>query len=221
MPESFYRPAPDVLSQGDIVSDIPWGLVEAPTSLCRPVDAKKATGKAHYSTADAWQLPSGFPLPWSKSPEILHAIGWNGLGMILWHDCQIEKGDNQGRPEKSFAAVAPVLALETLQGNTTDKTTELRQGVRNNEHHSYFFLPAVTAGTFTMPDSYVNLRYIWSVRRPTLTKRFVSLQPNVLPAVYEKLFVFFTRFRIDVHPVCPKCGESVPLTSAQASDDDD
>jgi hypothetical protein len=221
MPEGFYRELPDLLSQGDIASDIPWGLIEAPTTLCRPCDRSKPYGRADYHTADPWTGHPKAPGPWKHDPEIIHAVGWNGSALVLWHDCQIEKAINQNpdRPEKGFAAIAPVLPLDKLQSNSPEETAELRQGVRNNEHHSYFFLPETAFGDFSLPDSYVNLRYVWSVKQTTLLpRRKLSLAPGVLLSLYASIFVFFTRFRLDVDPVCPKCGTAVPLVKAEESD---
>lgn len=123
MADSLYREhPPELLSQGDIAADIPWGLIEAPTVLCRPVDRKSPNGKARYSLVDPWTVPNS-PVPWSHDPEIIHAIGWQGTAMVLWHDCQIEKADNQerDRPEKAFAGVAPIHRLDVLQSDSPEK----------------------------------------------------------------------------------------------------
>jgi hypothetical protein len=220
MPDSFYRELPELLSQGDIVTDIPWGLIEAPTTLCRPVDRKKPAGKAEYHVADAWTGHHRAPGPWSHQPEIIHAIGWKGTAILLWHDCQIEKGENQKRVfEKAFAAIAPILPLDKLQTELPEETEKIRNGVRNGEHHSYFYLPATTFGEFNLPESYVNLRYIWSIKQATLLPhRKFSLSFEILPSLYASMFVFFTRFRLDVDPTCPKCGTSVPLVMAAEAD---
>jgi hypothetical protein len=141
--------------------------------------------------------------------------------MVLWHGCQIDKSDNQERtnPEKAFAAVAPIQPLDKLQSETAEKTEQLRASVMAGGHSSYFFLPAVTAGEFALVDSFVNLRYIWSVRQTTLLqKRRAALHSNMLFSLYEKLFIFFTRFRLDVTPNCPSCGTAVPLTPVEEED---
>lgn len=210
---SFYRDKPpELLSQGDIAIDIPWGLIEAPTTLCRPIDRKQPNGKARYSCVDPWVM-QGSPVPWSRDPEIIHAVGWQAPAMVLWHDCQIEKADNQerDRPEKAFAAIAPIHSLSALQSDTPEKTKDVQDKVRNLRHKSYFYLPAVTAGDFAIQESFVNLRYIWSIRQQTLANRPVSLHPEILMSLYSTLFLFFTRFRLDADPACPKCGSLVPL----------
>jgi len=213
MHAGFYAPPPASLSQGDIVSNIPWGLIEAPITLCRPLDRKASIGKANYWTVDPWQGHRNSPKPWEHDPEFIHAIGWHGTGVVLWHDCEIDKPKSQerARPEKAFAAIAPVLNLVTLQSGTPEETQQLQVAVRNGEHHAYFFLPAVTIDGIRRPDSYVNLRYIWSVRQESLLERKVSLSPDILHSLYSQLFVFFTRMRLDVNPTCPQCGMHVPL----------
>src|SRR2546421_11565261 len=216
MARSFYRDRPpDLLSQGDIAADVPWGLIEAPTALCRPADRRAPNGKARYSLVEPWTVPNS-PAPWSRDPEIIHAIGWSGLVMVLWHDCQIEKSDNQerDRADKASAAVAPLNPLTELQSVTPEKTAELHESVKAGDHNSYFYLPAVAAGKFSLPESVVNLRFIWSVRQSTLSNRPASIDPEMLFSLYEKLFVFFTRHRLDLDPTCPTCGSKVPLVSA-------
>ena len=217
----FYRPPPELLSQGDIVEHVPWGLIEAPITLCRP-DNDPLQGKSRHSRVDSWDM-KGQPAPWSRTPERIHAIGWDGRAMVLWHDCQISKGENQrrDRPEKEFAGVAPILPFAGLQAKTAEDLEVLKQGIRDGDNHSYFFLPAFDGGSFTMPDSYVNFRYIWSVRQLALAQRALSMDAEQLPALYGKLFGFLTRRRIDIDPRCPSCDAVVPLEIKPIPLDDD
>jgi len=144
--------------------------------------------------------------------------------MVLWHDCQISKAENQVRnkPEKEFAGVAPILPLSKLQAKNAEELSVLQDGIRNGENHSYFFLPAADMGSFSMPDSYVNFRYVWSVRQVALTRRRLSLEVDQLMALYGSLFTFLTRYRLDVDPRCPSCNATVPLrvTPAPLPDDE-
>lgn len=134
--------------------------------------------------------------------------------MVLWHGCEIEKFDNQGRA-KAFAAIAPIQPLDLLQGDTSERTTLMREGVKDGRHQAYFYLPAVTREGFSLPESFVNLRYLWSVRQEALSDRVLSIEPSILPSLYSQLFVFFTRFRIDGDPKCPTCGTAVKLELAE------
>lgn len=222
----FYRPPPELLSQGDIIEKVPWGLIEAPITLCRP-DNNILQGKSRHSTADPWHMP-GAPKPWARAgnpPERIHAIGWDGRAMVLWHDCQISKAENQdrNRPEKEFAGVAPILPLSKLQAKNSEDLAILQAGIRNGANHSYFFLPAVETDALSLPDSYVNFRYVWSIRQSALTRRPLSLEVDQLMSLYGSLFTFLTRFRLDVDPRCPSCNTRVPLhvTPAPLADDDD
>lgn len=88
---AFIKPG-DQLDQGDIFRDVPWGLVEAPLTLCRPVPPYKPSGANARSGApgdfsDAFRLDGG--------KELIHARGHKSLGVILWHGCQIDKFKNR------------------------------------------------------------------------------------------------------------------------------
>jgi hypothetical protein len=95
---------------------------------------------------------------------------------------------------------------------------ELREAVRSGAHHSYFHLPAVQAEGFALPESFANFRYIWSVRQTSLKVRVVALHPDVLGSLYGQLFVFFTRFRLDLNQTCSTCGTPVPLVRVDDRD---
>jgi hypothetical protein len=207
MPSPFYVDPAPVLSQGDIVDHVPWGLIEAPTTLCRPSNRQSTSGKAFYgSVADLKK-----PLPWAHEPEYIHGISWEGLAIVLWHGCQIDKWKNRAleagedTSERSFAAIAPVIGLENFQ--PADKRHEVTGG----QHYSYFPLPAFTVGARDIPEGYADLRHIWSVRQSLLVDRLASIADTARFSLYEHLFTFFTRFRLDVDRACPTCGASVPL----------
>lgn len=214
-----YRNPPDVLSQGDLITDVPWGLIEAPVTLCRPANTQPF-GKADYSTAADWKLPGqSRPKAWAKTPEVIHATGYSGWAVSLWHDCEIDKPANAEKdPRKAFAAVAPIFPITTFPDEST------RDAIRAGSHHAFFHLPAVSVeeqganGGFALPESAVAFRYIWSVRQLELTKRKASLTPDAIAALYQQLFVFLTRTRLDISPTCPTCGVQVELrpTDAQA-----
>ena len=209
MSDPFYlAPATD-LSQGDIVDHVPWGLIEAPTTLCRPVDRQKSSGKAFYGSVAELKKP----LPWTHDPEFIHGKSWEGLAIVLWHGCQIDKWKNRDLQSgedsgaRSFAGIAPVIAAVSLQ------PPELRAEVMAGRHYSFFPLRAFKIGERSVPDSYADLRHIWSVRQSALTDRLTSIGETARLSLYEHLFTFFTRLRLDVDRVCPSCGASVPLAA--------
>jgi hypothetical protein len=202
----FYAELASGLSQGDLVDNVPWGLVEAPVTLCRPDNRKSATGKAFYGSAAELKRPA----PWSHDPEFVHGVAWSGLVMVLWHGCQIDKSLNQGgatRAAKAFAAIAPVIELDRFQ------PAERRIEVRNAQHFSYFPIPALDGSSRPVAESYVDLRHIWSVRQSILIERVTSVSDGARLSLYEHLFTFFTRLRLDVEATCPTCGTSVALHS--------
>jgi hypothetical protein len=209
MADAFYLPPdPAVLNQGDIIDHVPWGLIEAPTTLCRPNNRQSVNGKAFYGSVEDLKNPP----PWSLEPEFVHGVSWEGLAIVLWHGCQLDKWKNQGadqnRLAKAFAGVAPILPLDKIQ------PPEYRQEVVARKHSSFFPLPAFTVGERQIPESYVDLRHIWSVRQSALVAKMAGLSDAARLSLYEHLFTFFTRFRLDADPVCPTCGTAVPLQMA-------
>src|SRR5262249_46648619 len=70
-------------------------------------------GKAVYAPAAKVAKPKA----WALSPEIIHAVGWSGYVVVLWHDCQIDKWLNQRseKQSKAFAAGAPILPMTAYQ----------------------------------------------------------------------------------------------------------
>ena len=57
-PTTFYAALSPALSQGDIVDDIPWGLIDAPITLCRPSDRKSSSGKAVFGSVSDLKNPA-------------------------------------------------------------------------------------------------------------------------------------------------------------------
>src|ERR1700730_588717 len=91
MADPFYVDPSPALNQGDIVDHVPWGLIEAPTTLCRPDKRAKTSGKAFYGSVAELKRPT----PWALDPEWVHGISWDGLAMVLWHGCQLDKWKNR------------------------------------------------------------------------------------------------------------------------------
>jgi hypothetical protein len=185
---------------------VPWGLIDAPVTLCRPRVSGNLSGLADYGTAAETVRPAA----WSRSPEVLHARAWSGLVMVLWHDCQIDKWLNRddGRNDsRAFAAIAPVNPL-------ANQSPDIQDAIREGRHFSYFPVQAVDNGPIQMVESYVDLRHVWSVRQSVLTDRILSLTERARFSLYEHLFTFLTRLRLDVDATCPECGTHVPLRPA-------
>jgi hypothetical protein len=202
MSESFGPPDPD-LDQGDFLLNVPWGLIEAPLTICRPESAKPK-GRATYGPEQ--ETKNSFK---SGRYEIIHA--WGGLqrGVVLWHGCQIDKFKGKKDPSKAFAGIAPVFVLEERVPNPTDRTA-----IVAGNHRSFFPLPPFQIGDVTVPETFVDLRYIWSVRQSLLLaegQRFASMGTELRMAMCEHLFTFFTRARFTDSVPCPNCQHEIPL----------
>jgi hypothetical protein len=142
-PPRFYGPLAEKLSQGDLVRVLPWGVVDAPLTICRPQGGTRAA----YNPATA--VPSAF----KKGREAIHASGAVSVGMVLWHDCEIDKGMNQGKPvEKWFTAVAPVLPISNFNRPSD------QDGLRLGRRRMYFYVPE--NAPLDVPEGYVDLRYV-------------------------------------------------------------
>jgi len=192
----FFAPLSQALSQGDIVAGVPWGLIDDPLTICRPVDRSKSEGKAQYGPASA--LKGAF-----KGIEAVHARAQLGLGMVLWHDCQIDKFKNQERPpEKWFAAIAPILPLK-------DFDAESAGVVKEGRRRAFFFVPAFPDIGIT-EDSYVDLRHIWSLKQSLLIDRMGTLSPSARMDLYAHLFTFLTQRAYGRDVQCAHCGQRTP-----------
>jgi hypothetical protein len=112
--DQWYADLGSDLSQGDIVRFVPHGLIDAPMIVCCPADNTTQTGKARYSVIDKSYS--------HRNGTYLHVRFSMGLGIVVWPDCQIDKGKNQKRPEREwFAAIAPVFPITQLDSSLHDK----------------------------------------------------------------------------------------------------
>lgn len=206
MAGEFYVEIPpgDDLNQGDIIDNIPWGLIVAPTTVCRPDNRKAVTGKA-VSYADANQASK--PAAWELKPEVIHAIANCGLGVVVWHGCQIDKWKHKkagrDRSDKAFVGIAPVIPISELPSGH-------RQDVLDGHSHAMFPLPGFSVGERAIPDSYVDLRHIWPLKQSIATDRLVMLSDLARESMYLHLFTFLTRATFEA-PTCPRCGTAVAL----------
>jgi len=188
------------LDQGDIVLDVPWGLVSAPVAVCRPVQGLNATsGKANFAPCD--DVRDAFR---KKDPrEIVHAIANRGPVLVLWHGCQIDKFAEAGKQDKAFAAIVPILPMTLL--NETDWAA-----VRDGQHMSRFHLPGFSTNEVVMPESYADLRHVWPIRQRALRRRVVTLSKHARADLYGHLFTFLTRLTPAERASCPNCKTLLP-----------
>lgn len=119
--------------------------------------------------------------------------------MVLWPDCQLDKFLNQNRPEDHwFAGVAPVLPMEPRL------PPEVQQEVREGVRRMYSWVPA--NDPLGVPESYVDLGHIWSVKQSILKDRVAGLSADARTALTERLYAFLTYQRLKTAAHCPECG---------------
>jgi hypothetical protein len=198
-PDFYAAPGPK-LSQGDFVDDVPWGLVPDPLLVCRPKDESQQSGGAFY--APYQEVARGGPAFAKERAEIVHARAKLGAGIVLWHDCEIDKFEEKGQPpEKWFAAVAPVILPSVFP-------KEIWEGITAGERLQFFPLqPLASAGWPT--GACVDLRHIWPVRQSLLTKRIAALLAPGRQALFDHLFSFLTHRRLRDAVLCPNCHETI------------
>ena len=183
--EPVYLPCGSDLSQGDIVSAVPWGLVHSPLTVCRPSNAKAQKGPARY--AEAAGLSDAFRRS-KDEKEYIHAKAGQGFGIVLWHDCEIDDFGRRRQPQKAFVGVAPVFSM-------ADRVPQdqHREAIRNRRRSALFPLEPLEIDDFRFGEAYVDFRLIWSVKQSTLTTRLATLGETVRHSLYDHLILFLTR----------------------------
>jgi hypothetical protein len=201
--KQWYDSPSDEVSQGDIVQVSPYGMIDAPLTICQPYNADEE-GKAKYAPLSKLTIRRGV--------EFLHARFKIAHGLVLWPDCQIDKGKNQNKPEREwFAAVAPIISLAVLP------EVEVRQKVMNFERAQWFPLPAHPP---ELLESYVDLRYVWPLKYSLLKDRVLSLSESARRALCLHRFWFDTEMRLREDVRCPHCEKVVPVSLMFASEEE-
>src|SRR5687767_4570466 len=160
----WYAPLGADLSQGDILDDVPFGLIDAPLTICQPPN-KEPRGKGNYRPFAEVTTRRGV--------EFIHAKGDVGRGMVVWPNCQIDKLKNQQRPVTDwFVAIAAVHPMSRLDAAVRDKVVALNRA-------QFFPLPGNPAVGLSEP-SYADLRFIWPVRYSLLANRMAALSGAAL-----------------------------------------
>jgi len=198
---SFYENLHPKLSQGDILRDLPWGEVEVPITICRPDQPKNAEGKARYGPPENMN-PGAYR---KMLPELLHVTTLRARAIVLWHDCQLDKFEEKGRPRaKWFTTVSPVFPLDDME-------EAARQIVREGGRRAFFYMPAnPDVGIET--ESYVDLRYTLPFRYSLLeSRRVTTLSKEARNSLYIQMFRFLTALRPATSVDCPHCKASIPV----------
>lgn len=179
MPVEFGPSGPD-LSQGDLIELVPSVWVEDLGYLSKTADAPPRF-RLHRERPE--QLKDDQPHP-------ANAINVRAFGVVLTHDCEIDKDDKQ----RGSILVGLVRPLSSVSGE------ENQEGIRQYTRHRAFYLPAsASEGDEAFPylaeDGYVDLRRITSVRRAALDEleRKARMNEDGRLMLQEHLFRFFTR----------------------------
>ncbi len=145
-------PGPD-LSQGDLLELVPSVWVEDLGYL-----SKTADGPPRF------RLHREKPEPLKDDqPHPANAMNVRAFGVVLTHDCEIDKDDKQ----RGSILVGLVRPLSSVSGE------ENQEGIRQYTRHRAFYLPANApppasegnqAPPYLAEDGYVDLRRITSVR---------------------------------------------------------
>jgi hypothetical protein len=185
--DEVYVPCGSELSQGDIVRALPWGAIDSPLTICRPSNAKARDGKARYG--DASKVERAFKKTKDRR-EIVHARAGLGLGIVLWHSCEIADYVRRGEERKAVVGVAPIFSM-------VERLPEPhRKPVRGLQRSAMFPLPPLDVGGTSYGEAYVDFRLIWSVKQSLLTQRLASLSETYLQSMYNHLMLFLTRRRV-------------------------
>lgn len=158
------------LSQGDILKDVPNGLVVFPVQLLHKRDMK-GIGEAHVVDPAARPDSNGWHRFLARGP-IAPVI-------VLSHSCELDKNEGKGRVV--IAQVSPASQL----------TPENRDAVFQRQRISLFPL----LGVPTFGDCYADLRTTTSIDRRHLdeSKRVASATPTTITILQQHVAGFFVR----------------------------
>jgi hypothetical protein len=176
-----FGPLGPELSQGDLVELVPSVWVEDLGYL-----SKTADGPPRF------RLHRGRPESLKdERPHPANAMNVRAPAVVLTHDCEIDKDDQQ----KGSILVGLVRALDGVTGEDD------QEGIRQYTRHRAFYLPASERNerdseedVYLQQESYIDLRRITSIRRGTLDEqRRAAMNDDGRLMLQEHLFRFFTR----------------------------
>jgi hypothetical protein len=121
--------------------------------------------------------------------------------MVICHDCQIDKFENQGKlPDKWFASVAPVVPCPATEWSN----------VVARRRRAFFPVPSFEA-VGIVDNSYVDLRYLWPLKQSLLGERVITLSQTAREVLYAHLFSFLTQRALRDSAKCPSCGSEISV----------
>lgn len=183
----FYRPPDLRLSQGDILTAVPHAYLKPPLSVLRSMSTRQGQMLQPFEfrmteegSVDAvHNAPTGgFKLSSAEGDQIA-ATGQVGRGIVLTHDCEIDK------PSLKYVWVALVRPLRMVP-------IDNQQIIRDNSDFSAFYLPAIGDA---MEESFVDFRRTSCVHVSLVPPEFrlASLTPSAVNQLLVKLMLFITR----------------------------
>ena len=194
--DSVYVACVDAISQGDIVSELPWGAIDSPLIVCRP-DVQLRKGEVCYGEVS--EVSRAFNRKGHGGKEFVHAKAGRGPGIVLWHTCEVADYDRRGDSRRAVVGVAPIFSMADRLPDAADQLP-----VRELRRTAMFPLPPLDVDGEHLGESYVDFRWIWSVKQSLLARRLAGLSASYLELMYSHLERFFTRRHLlPEHPARP------------------
>lgn len=227
---AFYAHPTALISPGDIFSEIPISLLVSPIRVARK---SKFNPPAKFGPQDLrriYTLPPDAGLLQDCQLKTTHgeqvlAETRVGPAIFLSFGCQVEAderdiADQKKVKHKSWLA-APIYRLQDIPESAvirdvdTGEEVNIREVVRNNASHNYFYLPPFP-NSDSGDERYVDFRRLQQIGigffLDTKSTRIATLTMESLNSLYSRLMWFFTRAEYFFRPIaCPECGRSVAL----------
>ena len=226
----FYARPTDLISPGDIFPEIPISISVPPIKVVRK---SKFTAPAKFGSQDLRRI---YTLPQdaasladlrirTKAGEETLATTRVGLAMFLSWGSQVEADERdlrlKGKAQNKGWLAAPVFDLydipeeAVIEDPETHQQLKIRDVVRANASHNYFYLPSFPASQ-DQKEYYVDFRKICAVGInffiETKTARIATLSVESLNDLFSRLMWFFTRAEYFFRPIeCPICKQNVPI----------
>jgi hypothetical protein len=227
---AFYARPTQLISPGDIFPEIPITVSVPPIKVARK---SKYNPPAKFGPQDLrriFKLPeeaalvANLRLSMRPGEEALVTTRVGPAIFLSWGS-QVEADErdlrDQSKPKNKSWLAAPIYKLNdvpedaVLEDPDTRERINLRDVVRQNRSHNYFFL-APFPDRDESTEYYVDFRKICSVGiaffLDSKEKRVATLTGDTLNTLFSRLMWFFTRAEYFFQPIqCGNCGHSVSI----------
>jgi hypothetical protein len=226
---AFYAHQTELISPGDIYPELPFGVSIPPLRVARK---SKLNPPKQFGPQDLRRL---FVIPDEAAnlkdlklsrPEGEETLAYTriGKGILLSWGSQVEADERDastGKVQRKAWLAAPIFKLQDIPENgivrdpDTGEELKMRDIVRNNLSHNYFYLPPFPS-TPSVDEHYADFRRITPIGMQFFTaekiNRIATLMPDSLNGLYSRLMWFFTRAELFYRPVrCGSCGTEIQL----------